>query len=171
MADNFIVNPASGGATFASDEIGPAHYPRSKIGLGEDGSYVDVSRTEPLPAALRPKDPKRTHVFSASLAAGSSTTLESDQVSSAKTAKLIDVWAQSTVALKVELYTVENAVASAVLATWFPSPWLSVPAIPSLEYITQAQVGPGFDGFRVQITNLDPGITADVYSTFWYDEI
>jgi hypothetical protein len=172
MADNFEVGPASGGTVFASDEVTPGvQTPRSKIGIGEDGSYVDASRSEPIPTALRPKDPKRTHVFSAALAAGSSITLSSDQITAAKTGKLIDVWAQSTVILKAELYTVENDVASAVLATWFPSPWLYSPVLPSLEYITQAQVGPGFDGFRVQITNLDPEITADVYSTFWYDEV
>lgn len=52
MADNVITNPGSGGETFATDDIGGVQYPRSKIGYGVDGSYVDVSDSNPLPASV-----------------------------------------------------------------------------------------------------------------------
>lgn len=52
MADNFPTNPGSGGLTFASDDIGGVQYPRSKVGFGVDGAYVDVSSTDPLPVSV-----------------------------------------------------------------------------------------------------------------------
>lgn len=52
MADNVVTNPGLGGETFATDDIGGVQYPRSKIGYGVDGSYVDVSDSNPLPASV-----------------------------------------------------------------------------------------------------------------------
>ena len=49
MADNVTANPGSGGATFATDDIGGIQYPRAKIGFGSDGSYQDVAAGSPLP--------------------------------------------------------------------------------------------------------------------------
>lgn len=51
MADNFPTNPGSGGVTLAADDIGGVYHPRTKIGHGVDGSYVDVSAANPLPVA------------------------------------------------------------------------------------------------------------------------
>lgn len=42
MADNVTANAGSGGATFAADDIGGVHHPRSKISLGADGSATDA---------------------------------------------------------------------------------------------------------------------------------
>lgn len=50
MADN-IIAPATDDA-FATDEIGGVHHPRTKVGWGVDGSYVDVSASNPLPVVL-----------------------------------------------------------------------------------------------------------------------
>lgn len=50
MADN-LTAPAAG-ASLATDEIGSVHYPRSKVGFGEDGSYADVSSSNPLPVDI-----------------------------------------------------------------------------------------------------------------------
>lgn len=50
MADN-ITAPATG-EVFATDDIGGIQYPRTKIGFGVDGSYVDVSSGAPLPVTL-----------------------------------------------------------------------------------------------------------------------
>lgn len=52
MADNFVSNPASGGLTFASDDIAGVQYPRSKVGFGTDGAYGDVSSANPFPVKL-----------------------------------------------------------------------------------------------------------------------
>ena len=52
MADNFTANAGAGGDTFAADDVGGVKHPRSKVGFGVDGSYVDVSATNPLPVAV-----------------------------------------------------------------------------------------------------------------------
>jgi hypothetical protein len=50
MSDNFAA-PGSG-LTFATDDIGGVHHPRTKITLGEDGvNDGDVSAVNPLPVA------------------------------------------------------------------------------------------------------------------------
>lgn len=52
MVDNVTANPGSGGATFASDDIGGVQYPRMKVTFGEDGSSTDASATNPLPVVV-----------------------------------------------------------------------------------------------------------------------
>lgn len=51
MADNLtaLANTGTGTDVLATDEIGGVHYPRTKVGFGVDGSYVDASATDPLP--------------------------------------------------------------------------------------------------------------------------
>lgn len=49
MADNFTTNAGSGGATFASDDIGSVQYPRVKPSWGADGSATDASVAAPMP--------------------------------------------------------------------------------------------------------------------------
>jgi hypothetical protein len=50
MADNVTANAGSGGATFAADDIGGIHFPRSKLIIGADGvNDGDVSSANPLP--------------------------------------------------------------------------------------------------------------------------
>lgn len=51
MADNLPLknDDATAIGTVATDEISGIHYPRSKIGFGVDGSYIDVSADDPLP--------------------------------------------------------------------------------------------------------------------------
>jgi hypothetical protein len=50
MADN-ITAPATD-QIFATDEIGGVHHPRTKLGFGLDGAYVDVSSGAPLPVTI-----------------------------------------------------------------------------------------------------------------------
>lgn len=50
MPDNVTANAGTGGAVFASDDIGGVQYPRTKIVIGADGvNGGDVSSTNPLP--------------------------------------------------------------------------------------------------------------------------
>jgi alkylhydroperoxidase family enzyme len=51
MADNLIAlaNTGTGTDVLATDEIDSVHYPRTKIGFGNDGSYGDVSAENRLP--------------------------------------------------------------------------------------------------------------------------
>jgi hypothetical protein len=51
MADNVGYTPGSG-ATVAADEIGGVLHQRVKIGVGDDGTAVDVSAANPLPATI-----------------------------------------------------------------------------------------------------------------------
>lgn len=46
MADNVLTGT---GETFATNEIGGIHYPRSKVGFGASGAYADVSDANPMP--------------------------------------------------------------------------------------------------------------------------
>lgn len=48
MADNIAVTPGAG-ASVAADDIGGVLYQRVKIGVGADGTAVDVSAAAPLP--------------------------------------------------------------------------------------------------------------------------
>ena len=53
MADNKQANSASGGATFATDEISGVDYPRIKLVHGADGTNDgDISTANPLPVRL-----------------------------------------------------------------------------------------------------------------------
>ena len=171
MPDNIVLNPGALGETLSTDLISGAHHQRVKTEFGGDGVATEVKASTPLPVDRVPNSPKTTHVVSTSLAAGGTVSLDSDQISSGTTGKLIAVWVHSSVFLKAELFTVLNATPSAVLATWFPSPWLGDKDIPAKGYLVQAQdAGAGFDGFRVDVTNLDPSQAADVYATFFFDE-
>jgi hypothetical protein len=49
MSDNYATNAGSGGATFASDDVGGVQYPRVKATWGVDGIATDVSAANPMP--------------------------------------------------------------------------------------------------------------------------
>lgn len=53
MADNVTANPGTGGAVFATDDIGGVQYPRTKLVIGADGvNGGDVSAANPLPVTM-----------------------------------------------------------------------------------------------------------------------
>lgn len=55
MADNVVANSGSGGATFATDDIGGIQFPRTKLVHGADGANDgDVANANPLPVKLMP---------------------------------------------------------------------------------------------------------------------
>ena len=51
MADNVGYTPGTG-ATVAADEIGGVLHQRVKLGIGDDGTAVDVSEANPMPVTL-----------------------------------------------------------------------------------------------------------------------
>jgi hypothetical protein len=51
MADNVGYTPGTG-ATVAADEIGGVLHQRIKLGIGDDGTAVDVSESNPMPVEL-----------------------------------------------------------------------------------------------------------------------
>ena len=173
MGDNTQVNAVTtAGDVIATDDIGGVKHQRVKVEYGDDGSATDVSAANPLPVAPGLVDPKTTFATAVSVAAGSSTDLDSDQISAGKTGKLIAVLLTASVALKGELHTVTNGAASAVKAVIFSQAGFSQPVdMPGREFFTVAQdAGAGLDGFRLTVTNLDNSQAADVYCTFFYDE-
>jgi hypothetical protein len=54
MADNIGYTPGTG-ATVAADEIGGVLHQRVKIGVGADGTAVDVSEANPMPIDIPSK--------------------------------------------------------------------------------------------------------------------
>lgn len=54
MADNIGYTPGTG-ATVAADEIGGVLHQRVKVGIGADGTAVDVSDSNPMPIDAAPQ--------------------------------------------------------------------------------------------------------------------
>lgn len=52
MTDNVEINPMSGGAVIAADDVAGVLVQRVKIGYGVDGAFADVHAGAPLPASV-----------------------------------------------------------------------------------------------------------------------
>ena len=52
MADNVTLNPGTGGAVVAADDVGGVLFQRVKVTFGSDGAAQDVTSSEPLPVTL-----------------------------------------------------------------------------------------------------------------------
>jgi hypothetical protein len=172
MSDNTVLNAGAGGDTIATDDIGGVKHQRVKIQHGADGSAVDVSAANPLPVELGLSSPQRSYATAVAVAAGGSSDLDSDQISSGLTGKLVALILGASVAVKWELKTVSNGVPSSTLAVFFTLPGDDgVKVMPDKGFFTVAEdAGAGFDGFRVTGTNLDTSQAADIYGSFLYDE-
>ncbi len=144
---------------------------RVKIGEGADDFYSDVHSGNPLSTELGLTTPTTAHDSSLALAAGSPADLDSAQVPSGLTGKLVAILMSASVPLKGELKTVLNGVEGPVLMTMFSRAGQNgVLSLPNKSFVTQAEsVTGGFDGFRLTVTNLDNESAADVYATFFYD--
>ena len=173
MADDLTLNPGSGGAKLATDDVGGVHYQRVKPAHGTDGAATDTSHAAPLPVDIGLVAPRTSFAASVAVAAGSSADLDSDQVAAGKTGKLVALLIGASVPVKAELKTVANGASSAVLAALFAKAGESrLARLPSREFVTQAHdAGAGLDGFRLTVTNLDTTRAADLYATFFYDEV
>lgn len=173
MADDIVLDPGAGGATLATDEIGGIHHQRVKAEYGLDGVATDVSHTNPFPVIQGLLSPITSLATTASLAASSSTDLDSAQITVGTTGELVALIMTASVPFKAVLKTLLNGAESSDLAVFFALPGNMVPIIlPSKKFFTQAHDGgAGLDGFRVTITNLDGTEASDVYCTFLYDEV
>ena len=179
MADGTQINTNdTGGDIISTDEItdgGVAQgqkTQRMKVGVGDDNNYQDVHDGRPLPVQEGMTTPLVTHDSALAIAAGSPSDLDSAQISSGLTGKLVAILMSSSVPLKGELKTVLNGVDSSVLLTMFSKAGQNgMMKLPNKEFITQAEnVAGGFDGFRLTVTNLDSENAADLYATFFFDE-
>ncbi len=144
---------------------------RMKLGVGADNNYQDIHDGRPLPVQQGLTTPTTAHDSALAVAAGSPADLDSTQVPSGLTGKLVSVLMSASVPLKGELKTVLNGVESSVVATIFSQAgqngWIK---LPHKDFVTQVEdVTAGLDGFRLTVTNLDNENAADVYATFFYD--
>lgn len=174
MADEVQLNQATAplGDKIAADEIAGKKHQRVKVQVGVDGSAADVHDGRPMPVLAGMSSPQTSFATSAALVDGGQTDLDSAQISSGLTGKLISILMNASVPLKGELKTVLNGIESSVVLTIFAQAgdnvWVN---LPSKEFVTQVESAtPGLDGFRLTVTNLDNENAADVYTTFFYDE-
>jgi hypothetical protein len=135
-----------------------------------DGSAV----TQPVSGTITatpasPLSPKTTQV-STSVAAGgtSGTNLRSAAITSAKTGKLARAVCSSSVAIRADLQTVVGGVATLV-ETQYSLSGTTIKFDVPLGYVFQP-AGAAFTGFQITATNLDPTSSADIASSFYWDE-
>lgn len=168
MADNFDTDPASGGVTFASDDIGGVHHQRVKIGHGVDGTATDTSSVNPLPVAPQVQSPQSEQLTSTSLSAGGNADLTASDITGSTTGKLLALDFGATVPLKVNIQIVSGG--RTTFTTVFSRAGQSGRwETPHPDFITQA--GGAGNAFGVSITNLDTSESADVYATPYWDEV
>lgn len=117
------------------------------------------------------ESPQRSFDSAVAVAAGSSTTLDSTQISASKTGHLLEIVVSSSVPFKVEVYTVTNGVIGSPVMVAFSlnRAWEWRAFARGLVSVSQDPAA-GFDGFRTVVTNLDTSEPADVYAAFFWDE-
>jgi hypothetical protein len=186
MADSFVQLPADGpGKKLDTDNltVGADSVHRERMQLAGDAAaaITKILNTDPtgseyglVTRIIQAKSPQISVVSAASVAPGASTTLDSAQITTGKTGKLLRLIATASVPFKVVLRTVSNGAASSDKAIAFSS-WDRTVVIdpPARDFWTVAHdAAAGFDGFRAVLTNLDTGPNAaDLYVTFLFDEI
>lgn len=116
-----------------------------------------------------PTSPQISTQTSAALGAGASVDLQTADITTAKTGRLAGVDIASTVPLKVIISTVAASTPTTRVVL-FTQPYSNLQwRSPYSTYITQA--GGTNNKFRVNVTNKDASIAADVYATFFWDEV
>lgn len=173
MADNTQVNQnTTGGDIIATDDISGVKHQRVKVEVGVDGVAQDVHDGRPMPVKEGMTSPTIAFATSSNLADGGMTDLDSSQIGSGLTGKLVAILLTASVPVKGELKTVLNGIESSIILVMFAKAGESVLLyLPNKDFVTQAEdATAGLDGFRVSVTNLDNENAADVYATFFYDE-
>jgi hypothetical protein len=167
-------------ATMADDDANPDVLPIGAYLMGYDDANTNWNRVEVDDAGHlqvdvltgggsdTPTNPVTEHVTSASLAAGASADLTTSEAASKKLAKVI-VW--SSVAYRVRLYTVDNAVESTNPVGVGGAPAMTAWTwdAPHRDYVTLGATA-GLDAFRAEVTNLDDNLAADVYAQFYFSD-
>ncbi len=174
MANDVTLNPGALGAVIITDDVGGGrHSPVSKIMLGvEDADDGYVSSTLPLPIEIGLVDIKTTATSSSAVAsAGGTADLDSANIGSSKTGKLLAVVVSSSSAsYKVTIKTVLDASETDVFVD-FGAPRVVFQPLSKEIYTVVQSASAGFDGFRASIENTDPTLAADFYATFIWDEV
>jgi len=165
----------TGGGAGGSDIV---HRERMQIAGAVIAALAEVLNVDPagseyalLARLIETKSPKVTYVTATTIAAGSSANLDSDQIGSGLTGKLLGAVISSSVPFKATIQTVLNGVATNKVTAFSADRkwnWKT----PAREFVQQAQnAGAGFDGFRAIVVNLDTSQPADLYGAFFFDEV
>lgn len=184
MADGFIRVPDDDtGKRLDTEELVVAtlnvHRERMQVAGAIAAEIARVLNTDPAAAdyglvvrQAAPDSPQVTTSSVATVSPGSTGDVDSAQITSSLTGKLLGFEASSSRPFKVELYTVLNA-GTTLRSVHFGWKGKVSWTAPHKDFIQQAQdAGAGFDGFRLTFTNLDTGAqAADMYGTFYYDEV
>ncbi len=184
MADGFIRLPADGpGKRCDTEDLTVSalsvHRQRHQVSGALDVEIARVLATDPAAGdyglatrEIGPVSPQDSTASVAVVGAGSTGSVDSTQIGSGLTGKLLGFVAAGSVPFKAEIQTVLNAVATTRLVKFGRGGDIDWTA-PHKEFIIQVESATvGFDGFRIIFTNLDTGSgTADFYATFLWDEV
>ncbi len=166
-------------ATMADDDINPDVLPIGAYLMGFDSGNTNWNRVEVDDAghlqvdilsgagSSTPTAPVTDTQTAAALAAGASVDVDSSEAASKKLSA-IDVW--STVPIKCELHTVDNAVESGRLGIFGATAGVFVQYKPSHRDFVQTGTTAGADNFRVAVTNLSDNLAGDVHVVFHYED-
>ncbi len=166
-------------AAMADDDINPTVLPIGAYLMGFDSGNTNWNRVEVDDAghlqvdilsgagSSTPTAPVTDTQTAAALAAGASVDVDSSEAASKKLSA-IDVW--STVPIKCELHTVDNAVESGRLGIFGAQAGVFVQYKPSHRDFVQTGTTGGADNFRVAVTNLSDNLAADVHIVFHYED-
>lgn len=184
MADAFIRLPDDGvGKRLDVESITVnsllVHRERMQIaGVAADdiAAVLDTDPTAALHALLvrlaETESPKTFFGTVAAVAAGSSGIITTPQITVNTTGKLFAAIASSSVPFKAQLRTVAEGVESADRDVRFGLTRTVVFRVPAKGFVTVlGTVAAGLDAFRLEITNLETLEPADVYATFYWDEV
>lgn len=138
--------------------------------LSSDPASADHGLVTRESALVSPQDSEATV---ATVAAGSTGSVDSTQLSSGVTGKLLSFEADGSAAFKVELQTVLNGVPTTRITKISRGGQGVSWKTPHKDLISQAESATaGFDGFRLLFTNLDTGSgSTDFHGSFLWDEV
>lgn len=185
MADSFVRIPLDDiGKRLDTEELTvnalQVHRERHQIAGALDTEIVTVRDTDPASAdfgmvvrSVPPVSPRTDFVTSSSLAPDASVNLDATAISAATTGKLLQLLVSSSAPCKWEFKTRDGAVEVLrfVIFTSGITGESSKEIRPSnKEAYTLAHIG-GDENFRVTVTNLGQILSADVYTTFEWDEV
>ena len=185
MADSFVrIPPDDSGKRLDAESLTVAATPvfreRHQIAGALDVEILAVRNTDPADddygIVVRPApqvSPRTDFVTSSSLAPDASVNLDATTISAATTGKLLQLLVSSSAPCKWEFKTRDGAVEVLrfVIFTSGVTGEASKEIRPSnKEAYTHAHVS-GDENFRVTVTNLGQLQSADVYTTFEWDEV
>lgn len=184
MADDVVQLPLDGTGKKADTEsltVGPNTVHRERVQLAGDVAAAITAILNGEPAATAwgvvtrqapPIDPKTSSTLVATVVPGGTGSVDSTQIGSGKTGKLMQIEASAAAPFKVDIQTVLNAVATTRITKVVRSGSLSWRP-PHKDFITQVESATaGFDGFRLLFTNLDTGAAGtDFHGGFLWDEV